>query len=108
MPTTPNSQKREDEVLLRMLKTKPKPHTDMKGKKKVSPGKANESASAPRAGSALTTAPCRAAKWRESEDEMLRAYRLAVRQIHIDEQKWHRRIRRWWFRKLLPALFSPR
>jgi hypothetical protein len=30
---------REDEVLLRMLKTKPKPHEAMKGKKKPSPDK---------------------------------------------------------------------
>jgi len=30
-------QKREDEVLLRMLKTPPKPHTDMKAKDKVNP-----------------------------------------------------------------------
>ena len=29
---------REDEVLLRMLKTPPQAHADMKGKKKPSPG----------------------------------------------------------------------
>jgi hypothetical protein len=38
MPKTPD-QKREDEVLLRMLKTKPTPHAQMKAKKKPSPGK---------------------------------------------------------------------
>ena len=31
------SQKREDEVLLQMLKTPPKPHTDMRVKDKASP-----------------------------------------------------------------------
>jgi hypothetical protein len=37
MPKSPE-EKREDEVLLRMLKTKPKPHATMKGKPKASPG----------------------------------------------------------------------
>lgn len=37
MPKTP-AQKREDEILLRMLRTPPKPHTDMKVRKaKASP-----------------------------------------------------------------------
>jgi len=39
MPKTP-AQKREDEVLLRMLKIPPKPHAAMKTKKAPSPGKA--------------------------------------------------------------------
>ena len=30
-------QKREDEILLRMLKTSPKPHADMKAKDKAGP-----------------------------------------------------------------------
>ena len=36
MEKTP-SQKREDEVLLRMLNTPPKPHSDMKSKGNVNP-----------------------------------------------------------------------
>jgi len=43
---------REDEVLLRMLKTPPKPHADMKAKTKASRGSAKPSSPKKRGGKA--------------------------------------------------------